>query len=107
MVERREAFYIISVAAELAGVHPQTLRIYEGRGLINPYRTPGGTRRYSPEGLGRSRWGPGPCPLPAPTPSRCASRRNGCTFRARSAPPTNPVAPSPWAVPVLGGRGRR
>jgi len=47
MVERREAVYIISVAAELAGVHPQTLRIYERRGLINPYRTPGGTRRYS------------------------------------------------------------
>ncbi|HEX9977837.1 MAG TPA: MerR family DNA-binding transcriptional regulator, partial [Acidimicrobiia bacterium] len=39
MAERREAVYIISVAAELAGVHPQTLRIYERRGLINPYRT--------------------------------------------------------------------
>ena len=53
MVERREAVYIISVAAELAGVHPQTLRIYERRGLINPYRTPGGTRRYSAEDLER------------------------------------------------------
>jgi MerR family transcriptional regulator/heat shock protein HspR len=53
MAERREAVYIISVAAELAGVHPQTLRIYERRGLINPYRTPGGTRRYSPEDLER------------------------------------------------------
>jgi MerR family transcriptional regulator/heat shock protein HspR len=49
--ESREAVYIISVAAELAGVHPQTLRIYERRGLISPYRTPGGTRRYSDEDL--------------------------------------------------------
>ena len=46
-----EAVYIISVAAELAGVHPQTLRIYERKGLISPYRTPGGTRRYSDEDL--------------------------------------------------------
>jgi len=45
--------YVISVAAELAGVHPQTLRIYERRGLINPYRTPGGTRRYSQEDIER------------------------------------------------------
>ena len=50
---REEAVYIISVAAELAGVHPQTLRIYERKGLISPYRTPGGTRRYSPEDLER------------------------------------------------------
>ena len=49
--ERSEAVYIISVAAELAGVHPQTLRIYERRGLLEPYRTPGGTRRYSDEDL--------------------------------------------------------
>lgn len=42
-----EARYVISVAAELSGMHPQTLRIYERRGLIEPYRTPGGTRRYS------------------------------------------------------------
>ena len=41
------AVYIISVAAELAGVHPQTLRTYERKGLIKPKRTPGGTRRYS------------------------------------------------------------
>ena len=47
------AVYIISVAAELAGVHPQTLRIYERKGLIEPYRTPGGTRRYSDEDLER------------------------------------------------------
>ena len=48
-----EAVFVISVAAELAGVHPQTLRIYERRGLIMPYRTPGGTRRYSQEDLNR------------------------------------------------------
>jgi MerR family transcriptional regulator/heat shock protein HspR len=39
--------YIISVAAELAGVHPQTLRIYERKGLVRPKRTSGNTRRYS------------------------------------------------------------
>ncbi len=53
MNSREEAVYIISVAAELAGVHPQTLRIYERKGLIEPYRTPGGTRRYSNEDLER------------------------------------------------------
>lgn len=47
MAQEHEAVYIISVAAELAGMHPQTLRIYERRGLLQPYRTPGGTRRYS------------------------------------------------------------
>jgi len=41
------AVYVISIAAELAGVHPQTLRIYERRGLIDPERTGGGSRRYS------------------------------------------------------------
>jgi MerR family transcriptional regulator/heat shock protein HspR len=41
------AVYIISVAAELAGVHPQTLRIYERKGLVAPQRTAGNTRRYS------------------------------------------------------------
>ncbi|HZR14992.1 MAG TPA: helix-turn-helix transcriptional regulator [Acidimicrobiia bacterium] len=41
------ALYIISVAAELAGVHPQTLRIYERKGLIEPARTQGRSRRYS------------------------------------------------------------
>jgi MerR family transcriptional regulator/heat shock protein HspR len=51
--EPGDAVYIISVAAELAGVHPQTLRIYERRGLISPHRTPGGTRRYSEEDLER------------------------------------------------------
>lgn len=53
MAKKTEAVYIISVAAELAGVHPQTLRIYERKGLIEPFRTPGGTRRYSEEDLTR------------------------------------------------------
>ncbi len=44
---RERALYIISVAAELAGVHPQTLRIYERKGLIEPQRTVGRSRRYS------------------------------------------------------------
>ena len=41
-----KAVYVISVAAELAGMHPQTLRIYERRGLVSPARTEGGNRRY-------------------------------------------------------------
>lgn len=41
------AVYVISVAAELAGCHPQTLRIYERKGLVMPARTDGGSRRYS------------------------------------------------------------
>jgi MerR family transcriptional regulator, heat shock protein HspR len=41
------AVYVISVAAELAGVHPQTLRIYDRKGLLEPQRTAGNTRRYS------------------------------------------------------------
>jgi len=45
--EDERAVYIISVAAELAGVHPQTLRIYERKGLVAPKRTAGNTRRYS------------------------------------------------------------
>ena len=44
---RTQAVYVISVAAELAGMHPQTLRIYERRGLVRPARTQGGNRRYS------------------------------------------------------------
>ncbi|MDQ3933265.1 MAG: helix-turn-helix transcriptional regulator [Actinomycetota bacterium] len=47
--------YMISVAAELAGMHPQTLRIYESRGLVEPERTSGGTRRYSDEDVERLR----------------------------------------------------
>ena len=48
---RARAVYIISVAAELAGVHPQTLRIYERKGLVEPARTGGGSRRYSDEDI--------------------------------------------------------
>jgi MerR family transcriptional regulator, heat shock protein HspR len=51
----RRAVYIISVAAELAGVHPQTLRIYEQKGLVQPHRTRGNTRRYSEEDIDRLR----------------------------------------------------
>ncbi len=47
MPEYRQAVYVISVAAELAGCHPQTLRIYERKGLVRPARTGGGSRRYS------------------------------------------------------------
>ena len=47
-----DAVYVISVAAELAGVHPQTLRIYERKGLLDPARTGGGSRRYSDEDIG-------------------------------------------------------
>lgn len=47
MPRRDQAVYVISVAAELAGVHPQTLRIYERKGLVEPARTDGGSRRYS------------------------------------------------------------
>src|SRR5205807_2748102 len=49
------ALYIISVAAELAGVHPQTLRIYERKGLLQPARTAGNTRRYSDRDIDRLR----------------------------------------------------
>jgi MerR family transcriptional regulator/heat shock protein HspR len=45
------AVYVISVAAELAGVHPQTLRIYERKGLLEPARTSGGSRRYSDDDI--------------------------------------------------------
>ena len=49
------AVYVISVAAELAGVHPQTLRIYERKGLVDPARTVGGSRRYSERDIQRLR----------------------------------------------------
>ena len=51
MSERARALYVISVVAELAGVHPQTLRHYERTGLLNPQRTAGGSRRFSDEDL--------------------------------------------------------
>jgi MerR family transcriptional regulator/heat shock protein HspR len=55
MRTRTQAVYVISVAAELAGMHPQTLRIYERRGLLSPARTAGGNRRYSDEDIERLR----------------------------------------------------
>ncbi len=54
-IRRDRAVYIISVAAELAGVHPQTLRIYERKGLLRPARTAGNTRRYSDRDIERLR----------------------------------------------------
>ena len=53
MAETTKAVFVISVAAELSGMHPQTLRIYERKGHIDPFRTPGGTRRYSQEDIER------------------------------------------------------
>lgn len=47
MNDKDRPLYMISVAAELAGVHPQTLRIYEQKGLVSPQRTRGNTRMYS------------------------------------------------------------
>ena len=53
--DRDQGVYMISVAAELAGMHPQTLRIYESRGLIEPKRSPKNTRLYSQEDVERLR----------------------------------------------------
>ena len=53
--DRTRGVYMISVAAELAGMHPQTLRIYESRGLITPRRSPKNTRLYSEEDVERLR----------------------------------------------------
>jgi MerR family transcriptional regulator/heat shock protein HspR len=47
--------YMISVAADLVGMHPQTLRIYEAKGLVRPKRTPGNTRLYSERDVERLR----------------------------------------------------
>jgi MerR family transcriptional regulator/heat shock protein HspR len=47
--------YMISVAADLVGMHPQTLRMYEAKGLVRPARTPGGTRLYSESDIERLR----------------------------------------------------
>ena len=54
-MNRHRAVYVISVAAELAGMHPQTLRIYERKGLLEPARTAGGNRRYSEADIDRLR----------------------------------------------------
>ena len=51
MSDTSRAIYVISVFAELAGVHPQTLRNYERTGLLNPQRTTGGSRRFSDQDL--------------------------------------------------------
>ena len=55
MNDRERPLYMISVAAELAGVHPQTLRIYEQKGLVSPQRTSGNTRMYSQADIDRLR----------------------------------------------------
>jgi MerR family transcriptional regulator, heat shock protein HspR len=54
-VSRERRFFMISVAAELAEMHPQTLRMYEARGLITPARSPKGTRLYSQADVERLR----------------------------------------------------
>jgi MerR family transcriptional regulator/heat shock protein HspR len=51
--DANRAVYVISVAAELTGMHPQTLRIYERKGLLDPSRTSGGSRRFSDTDLAR------------------------------------------------------
>lgn len=53
--EANQGVFAISVAAEISGLHPQTLRIYEREGLVEPARSAGGTRRYSAEDLDRLR----------------------------------------------------
>jgi MerR family transcriptional regulator/heat shock protein HspR len=53
--DANQAVYVISVAAELIGMHPQTLRIYERKGLLDPSRTSGGSRRFSERDLERLR----------------------------------------------------
>ena len=55
MTEQERPRYMISVAAELVGMHPQTLRIYESKGLVTPQRTAGNTRLYSDLDLERLR----------------------------------------------------
>src|SRR3954462_8421098 len=55
MTEQERPRYMISIAAELVGMHPQTLRIYEQKGLVRPKRTPGNTRLYSERDLERLR----------------------------------------------------
>ena len=55
VADKKRAVYVISVAAELSGVHPQTLRIYERKGLLDPARTVGGSRRYSEVDIDRLR----------------------------------------------------
>ena len=53
--ETTRAVYVISVFAEIAGIHPQTIRKYERNGLLDPTRTPGGSRRFSENDLNKLR----------------------------------------------------
>jgi MerR family transcriptional regulator/heat shock protein HspR len=55
METSKRPIYMISVAAQLVGMHPQTLRMYETKGLVRPQRTPGGTRLYSEADVERLR----------------------------------------------------
>ena len=55
MTEHERPRYMISIAAELVGMHPQTLRVYEQKGLVRPKRTAGNTRLYSESDLDRLR----------------------------------------------------
>ena len=55
MTDHERPRYMISVAADLVGMHPQTLRVYETKGLVRPQRTPGGTRLYSEADVERLR----------------------------------------------------
>src|SRR4029450_5942413 len=75
--EQDRAVFVISVAAELAGVHPQTLRIYQREGLVRPKRTTAHTRHH---------------PQPAPPPAAPALRARG---------PVPPKAPPPHRPPLL------
>ena len=73
-IEHSRAVYVISVAAELAGVHPQTLRIYERKGLLDPARTAGGSRRYSDADIDR-------CGASTSSPTRASTwpASSGCS----------------------------
>ena len=74
MAAERRAVYVISVAAELAGVHPQTLRVYERKGLLDPSRTDGGSRRFSDDDLDRLRR-----IQSSPTPGSTSRASAGCS----------------------------
>ena len=96
-VRPTRAVYVISVAAELAGVHPQTLRIYERKGLVDPARTGGGSRRYSErdiERLRRIQDLTNARPQPGGRPPGHRARGRG-----------GPVCAASWPGPGGGGRG--
>ena len=86
---RSRAVYVISVAAELAGVHPQTLRIYERKGLLDPSRTGGGSRRFSEQDLERLRH------IQEPDHDRAQPRGRapGARARVRGGPPARSRRP--------------